>query len=128
MRVYFKAYALPPSYIPSPACVFIYLFFHSWPTLRHMEFPGQGSDPSHSCDLSHSCGNTRSLTHCFRPGIEPVSQHPQDMADPIAPQQKLLHMYLHTLLFLDPHIFTYYWSLPQTENSTGNYVFSLGFP
>lgn len=28
----------------------------------HMEFPGQGSDPSHSRDLSFSSGNARSLT------------------------------------------------------------------
>ena len=38
---------------------------------QHVEFPGQGSDPSHSCDLS--CGNTRSLTLCAWLGIEPVS-------------------------------------------------------
>jgi len=25
-------------------------------TSRQKEFPGQGSDPSHSCDLSRSCG------------------------------------------------------------------------
>ena len=42
-------------------------------TLQHMEFPGQRSDPSHSCDLSCSCGSARSLTHAARPGIEPVS-------------------------------------------------------
>ena len=44
----------------------------------HMEFPGQGSD------VSHSCGNTR-------PGIEPVSWHSRDAAaaKPIAPQQEL---------------------------------------
>ena len=28
-----------------------------------MEFPGQGSAASHSCNLSHSCGSTESLTH-----------------------------------------------------------------
>ena len=46
--------------------------------LRHLEFPGQGSDLSHICDLSCSCGNARSLTHCTGPGIEPASQHSQD--------------------------------------------------
>ena len=59
-----------------------------------MAFPGQGSDLSHSrelsCDLSHSWGNARSLTLCARPGIEPVSQCSQDTADPIAPQRELL--------------------------------------
>ena len=53
-----------------------------------MEFLGQGSDPSHSCDLLRSCGN--SLTHCARLGIKPVSQCFRDTADPIAPQWKLL--------------------------------------
>ena len=28
------------------------------------KFPGQGSNPSRSCDLLHSCGNAPSLTHC----------------------------------------------------------------
>lgn len=35
-----------------------------------MEFPDQGSDLSHSCKLPRE---TRSLTHCARPGIESVS-------------------------------------------------------
>ena len=39
--------------------------------LRHMEFPGQGSDPSHNCNLSHSCSNAGSLTHCARLRIKP---------------------------------------------------------
>ena len=38
----------------------IYLFIYLLATLRHMEFPGQGSDPS----FSFSCGNAGSLTHC----------------------------------------------------------------
>ena len=42
------------------------------------QFPDQGSDQSHSCDLSHSCSNARSLTHYARPGIEPASQRSQD--------------------------------------------------
>ena len=33
-----------------------------------MEFPGQGSDPSHSCNLCCGCSNTRSLTHWSGPG------------------------------------------------------------
>ena len=50
----------------------IFIFFLA--ALRHMEFPGQGSDLSCSCDLSCICSNARSLTHCAGPGIEPVSQ------------------------------------------------------
>ena len=38
-----------------------------------MEFPGQGSDLSHSCDLLCSCGNAGSLTHCARLEIKPAS-------------------------------------------------------
>ena len=44
----------------------------------HMEFLGQASDPSCSCDLSRNCSNTRSLTHCARLDIKPASQGPQD--------------------------------------------------
>ena len=55
-----------------------------------MEFLGQGSDPSRSHDLSHSCGNAISLTHCARLGSKPASQCSQDSADPIAPKKELL--------------------------------------
>ena len=55
-----------------------------------MELLGQGSDLSHGSDLSRSWGNTGSLTHCARLGIEPVSQHSQDAANPTAPEQELL--------------------------------------
>ena len=41
-----------------------------------MEFLGQGSDPSHGCDLSWC--NAGFLTHCARPGMEPASQRSQD--------------------------------------------------
>ena len=40
---------------------------------QHMEFPGQGSHLSQCCEPHHSHGNTRSLTHCSGPGIEPES-------------------------------------------------------
>ena len=56
-----------------------------------MEFPGPGSDPSHSCNLSCSCDNARFLTHCAGPGIEPVSKCSQDAAD-IVPQRELLKL------------------------------------
>ena len=60
-------------------CLSFFLFFFFFPFLaapQHVEFPGQGSDPTHSRDLSHTCCNTRSLSHCA--GIEPASQLPQD--------------------------------------------------
>ena len=57
---------------------------------RHMEFPGQGSDPSRSCNLCYRCGNADPLTHCVGPGIKPASWRCRDTADPITPQRELL--------------------------------------
>ena len=54
-------------------CIVSFVCFSFLATLWHMEFSGQRSDPSHYCNLSHSCGNTRSLTHCAGLGIKPVS-------------------------------------------------------
>ena len=56
--------------------------------LQHTEFLGQGSDPSHSCE-QHRGSNARALTHCARPGIEPVSQGSRNAADPVASQRIL---------------------------------------
>ena len=54
--------------------IYFYFYFFSFlAALWHMEFLGQGSNLSWSCDLYHSCGNARSLTHCAGPGIEPMS-------------------------------------------------------
>ena len=50
---------------------------------RHMEFLGQGSDPSHSHHLRPSCGHAGSLTHCAGLGIEPLSQCCRDIANPL---------------------------------------------
>ena len=45
-------------------CLFSFLA-NPW----HMEFPGQGSDPSHSCDLQcNSCGNAISFNPLCGPG------------------------------------------------------------
>ena len=63
--------------------------FHFLGVLWHMEFLGQGSDLSCSCDLSHSYGSVGSLAQYARLGIEPVSQHSQDASDPIGPRQEL---------------------------------------
>ena len=61
--------------------------------LWHMAFPDQGSYPSHRCNLHCGYGkNIRSLTHCAGSGIEPTSQCSRDMADPVVPQQALLHV------------------------------------
>ena len=52
----------------------MYFSFFGHPT-RHMELPGQGSDPSLICNLSHSCGNSGSIAHCAGPGPE-LNLHP----------------------------------------------------
>ena len=41
-----------------------FVLFWFLATSWHMEFPGQGSDPSHSCNLYHNAG---SFNHCARP-------------------------------------------------------------
>ena len=52
----------------------------------HMEFPGQGSNLNHSCDLHCSCcDNPESLTQCLGPGVKPVSQFYREAANPIVP-------------------------------------------
>ena len=82
-----------------------------------MEFPGQGSDLSYSCDLSHSCGNTRSLTHCAGPGIKPVSQCFQDATNPIVPQGKLLLQdFFFSPRFSGPHSWHVEFPRPGVES------------
>ena len=72
-------------------------FFFILATLRHMELLGQGSDSSHSLDLSHNCGNARSPTHWARQGMELESQCSQDATDPAEPQREFLLLFLETL-------------------------------
>ena len=50
------------------------LFSHTRGTWK---LPGQGSNPSHSCDLGHSCGIAGSLTYSARPRIKPESPQRQ---------------------------------------------------
>ena len=69
------------------ACASFFFFFLFWPLCSMWKFLGQGSDPSHSCDLCHSSDNP--LTHCAGPGIEPVSWCSRDASDPVAPQWEL---------------------------------------
>ena len=70
---------------------FFFLFWSFLAALRHMEFLGQGTDPSCSCNLSCSCGDPGSLTHRARLGIKPAFQCSQDSADPVVPQWELLN-------------------------------------
>ena len=64
-------------------CLFFAFFLAD---LLHMEFLGQESDPSCSCDLGLSYSNARPLTHCAGLGIEPVSQCSKHTAGPVVPQ------------------------------------------
>ena len=65
--------------------IYTYIFFSFLAALQHMEFPDHGSYLSHSFDLSHSCSNAGSLTHCARPGIKPEFQPSQDTTDLMVP-------------------------------------------
>ena len=92
--------------------VFCFLFLAApW----HMEFLGQGSDPSHSCKPSCICDNSGSLTHCSGPGIEPMSQCPQNASNPIVTQQEL-HMFI---------VLSRYMPKSGIERSYGNSIFSF---
>ena len=64
---YFHIFSLKNIYIYICGCVYIYMFFFSFfgHTYSILKFPDQGLNSS--CN----CGNTWSLTHCSRPGIEP---------------------------------------------------------
>ena len=61
-----------------------FFFGHFWPRCIW------SSDQSHSCDLSHSCSNAGSLTHCAGQGMDPTSQGSQEAVDTIVPQQEFL--------------------------------------
>ena len=76
--IFFLSFFLSPLPSPSLSPFLSFYLFIFLPHLQHMEVPrpgtesGSGSNPSWSCNLCDSCGNPRSLTHCARPGIEPV--------------------------------------------------------
>ena len=72
-------------------------FFFFLAALKRMEFPGQGSGSSCTCD------NTDCLTHRARPGIQPASQHSRDATDPVGPQQELWVGMFFEFLLLDKH-------------------------
>lgn len=50
--------------------VFILPGFSFLAALQHVEFPGQGLDPSYSCSLCCSCGNATSSKPTARPGMD----------------------------------------------------------
>ena len=64
-------------------------FFFFLATRQHIEFPGQGSDLSHSCNLCQAMATWDHLTHCALLGIEPASWCCREATDPTAPTWKL---------------------------------------
>ena len=78
---------------------FLFFFFFFGCSKALWSSLGQGSDPSHRCDLSLSCVNARSLTRCAGLGIEPAFQCSQDAVYPVVPQQEFLGcFYFSTIL------------------------------
>ena len=74
--------------------IYIYFSFFGCPVAYGIPEPGIRSK---LCNLCHRGGNTGSLTNCTGPGIEPTSQHCRDAADPVEPQQELLHIFIMDL-------------------------------
>ena len=70
----------------STVTIFFFFFGHLW----HMEFPGQGSGPSHSCNLFPTCSNARYFNPLCQARIEPVSWCCRDAANHVVTQWKLL--------------------------------------
>ena len=58
---------------------FFFSSFHFFDRLWHMEFLGQGSDPSHSLDLSHPLCQCQILNSLCQAEMEPASQCSQDV-------------------------------------------------
>ena len=71
---------------------FVSVFFSFLAVPLLMEFPGQGSD------LSHSCSNTRSLTPYAGPGSR-LHLCSRDAADPTVPQRELPAILLGSVKF-----------------------------
>ena len=66
-------------------CFFVFFLF--W---LHMEFPGQGSDPSHSWDLCQSCRNSGSFNPlCQGQGANLHPGPAEYAANPLVPQGEL---------------------------------------
>ena len=101
--------------------LFFFLFFF-WSPCSILELLGQGSNQSHSRELSHNCDNARSLTHCAGLGIEPISQCSQDVANPAAPQQDLQCICFYIVYYL-----AYWFSIGKEFVSQGRFALSRDF-
>ena len=76
--------------VRSTARIHVQDFFSSFlATRQYMQFLGQSSDLSRSYDLHRSCSTLDPLTFCAWQGIQPVSWHCRDTANPLVPQREL---------------------------------------
>ena len=90
-----------------------------------MEFPGQGSNPSQNCPLCHSWGNARSLIHCTRPVIKPMSLLLQRHHHPVEPQWEFLSLWIWLLYVsyigrMIQHLSFYNWLI--SLNTVSSYI------
>ena len=98
----------------------LFFFFSFLATPWHMEFPGQGSDPSHSCNLYCCCNNARSFNPLCRAGDQTCVPALRDATDPVAPEQEILFLNFYLifilLLFLAvPKAFRSSWARDWTQ-------------
>ena len=63
----------------------------------HMEIPVQDRIQGIVATYAAAVATSAPLTHCARPGVEPVSQGCRDAADPIVPQWELLSCHFQKL-------------------------------
>ena len=94
-----------------------------------MEFLGQELDLSHSHDLSCSCGNAGSLTHCAGPGIEPIRRQPfcTTTGTPLtAPLTTHTEVILLLTIIAVPAAYGNSWARDQTCASTATQAFAIG--
>ena len=78
-------------------------FFLFWPPQWHMEFPGQGSDPSLSCATVWTYTIAVATGRSFNPlyggwGWNLRPWHFRDTTNPVVPQQEILILFLNAVV------------------------------
>ena len=83
-----------------PQSFFLFSFLSSFLLpCRRMEFLGQGSHPSCSCNLRHSCSALDPLTCCARLEMESASWRCRDDTEPVVPQRERCKVFCFVDLF-----------------------------
>ena len=67
-----------------------FFFFFSWPPFGIWSSWAQDQIQAAVSTYTVATATLDLLTHCARPGIEPLSSHCRDTANPIVPQWELL--------------------------------------